>query len=427
MRRPSVFVALWMSLPVLAGQRVLTLREAVDLAARQNPEVVLSRLDEQRAALGIAAVREPGLPRLLVGSGLAYSSGMPMSIEGATPAVVQARAVRTLWNRPQGYQVAQARESARSAAAAAAAVREDATLRVASLFLDLERAMRQMEAVERQLEHLKKMEAAVRLRAEEGREAPIEARRAALETARARLRLQQLASERRAASMALAAALGLDPSEEIVPAREERPAPALPLDEDACVAEALRDDPEIRRLEAEVAARHLEARAWRAMRLPRIDLVAQYGLLAKFNNYEKFFNRFERHNGQLGASIQIPLFSNSQDEARASQAELEARRLRTQLQDLRRRIESDTRAAWQRLRDAEAARELARMDLELAREQVSSVLAQVEEGRASLRQLEQARFQEQERWILYYAAVHDLELARLELMRRTHSLMASLR
>lgn len=413
--------------PVQAGERVLTLREAVELAARQNPDVVLARLDEQRAALGIQAVREPALPRLVVGSGLAYSSGMPMSIEGATPAVIQAKAVRTLWNRPQGYQVAQARESARSASATAAVVREDAVLRVASLFLDLERVVRQAEAVERQLEHLQKIEAAVRLRAEEGRDAPIEARRAALETARARLRLQQLASQRRTTAMALAAALGLDPAEDIIPAREERPAPPLPAAEEASVAEALRDDPEIRRLEAELAAKHLEARSWRAMRLPRIDLVAQYGLLAKFNNYEQFFNRFERHNGQLGASIQIPLFSSSQDEARASQAEIEARRLRTQLQDLRRRIESDTRAAWQKVRNAEAARELARMDLDLAREQVSNLLAQVEEGRASLRQLEQARFQEQERWILYYDAVHDLELARVELMRRTHSLLASLR
>ncbi|GIU73625.1 MAG: hypothetical protein KatS3mg004_0712 [Bryobacteraceae bacterium] len=413
--------------PVQAGERVLTLREAVELAARQNPDVVLARLDEQRAALGIQAVREPALPRLVVGSGLAYTSGMPMSIEGATPAVIQAKAVRTLWNRPQGYQVAQARESARGASATAAVAREDAVLRVASLFLDLERVFRQAEAVGRQLEHVQKIEAAIRLRAEEGRDAPIEARRAALETARARLRLQQLTSQRRTTAMALAAALGLDPAEDIIPAREERPSPPLPVEEDASVAEALRDDPEIRRLEAELAAKHLEARSWRAMRLPRIDLVAQYGLLARFNNYEQFFNRFERHNGQLGASIQIPLFSNSQDEARASQAEIEARRLRTQLQDLRRRIESDTRAAWQKVRDAEAARELARMDLDLAREQVSNILAQVEEGRASLSQLEQARFQEQERWILYYDAVHDLELARVELMRRTHSLLASLR
>ncbi len=108
-------------LPALAGQRTMTLKEAVELASRQSPEVVLARLDEQRAALEAQAVREPMLPRLITGSGLAYSGGMPMSIEGATPAVVQAKAVRALWNRPQGYQVAAARETARAAAAGTAA------------------------------------------------------------------------------------------------------------------------------------------------------------------------------------------------------------------------------------------------------------------------------------------------------------------
>lgn len=413
--------------PAAAAPRILTLREAVELASRQSPEVVLARLDEQRAALEAQAVREPALPRLMVGSGLAYSSGMPMSIEGATPAVVQAKAVRALWNRPQGFQVAQARESARAASAAAEAAREDAALRVAALYLDLERLARQGEAAQRQLEHAQKIEAAARLRAEEGREIPLEARRAALETARARLKLQQLAGQRRAVSQALASALGLDPSEEIQPVAEDRGALAALPEEEAAVAAALREDTEIRRLEAEVAAKNFEARSFRAMRLPRIDLVAQYGLLAKFNNYEKFFNRFERHNGQLGASIQIPLFANSQDNARAAQAEIEARRLQEQIRQRRRRLESDTRQAWQKVRDAEAARELARMDLELAREQVSLTLARVEEGRASLRELEQARFQEQERWILFYDSVHDVELARLELLHRTQSLVAALR
>jgi outer membrane protein TolC len=222
-------------------------------------------------------------------------------------------------------------------------------------------------------------------------------------------------------------ALGLDPTGEITPAAEDRPVPDLPLEEESAVAAALHDDPGLRRLEAQVAAQNLQARAFRAMRLPRFDLVAQYGMLAKFNNYDQFFNRFERHNGQLGASIQIPLFANSQDVARAAQAEIDARRLQLELQQQRRRVESETRQAWQKLRDAEAARELARMDLDLAREQVSLTLARVEEGRASLRDLEQARFQEQERWILFYSAVQDLELARLELLRRTHTLEAALR
>jgi len=423
----TFYVLLLFALHCLAEPRLLTLKQAVELATRQSPEVVLSRLDQQRASLEVQALREPLLPRIVAGSGLAYSSGMPMSIEGATPAVIQAKGVRTLWNRSQTYQVASARESARAASAGAAATREEVTLRVATLFLDLERLSRQTEAAQRQLEHAQRIEAAVRLRVEEGREPPLEARRAALETARARLRLQQFTSQRKAASQALAVALGLDPTGEITPAAEDRPVPDLPLEEESAVAAALHDDPGLRRLEAQVAAQNLQARAFRAMRLPRFDLVAQYGMLAKFNNYDQFFNRFERHNGQLGASIQIPLFANSQDVARAAQAEIDARRLQLELQQQRRRVESETRQAWQKLRDAEAARELARMDLDLAREQVSLTLARVEEGRASLRDLEQARFQEQERWILFYSAVQDLELARLELLRRTHTLEAALR
>lgn len=414
-------------LPLQAGQRTMTLRQAVDLANRQSPDLLLARLDEQRAALEVQAVKEPRLPRLVVGSGLAYSNGMPMSIEGASPAVIQAKAVRSLWNAPQGYQVAQAREMARSAALGAAALREEVTLRVATLYLDLERAARQQEAAARQLDHLQRIEAAVRLRAEQGRELPIEGRRAGLEVARARLRVQQIDSQRRSASQALVLALGLDPGEEIVPAKEERPALELPLEEEASVAEALRDSRQLRRLEADLAAKNLEGRSFKAMRLPRIDLVAQYGLLAKFNNYEDFFNRFQRHNGQLGASIQVPIFASSADEARAAQAEIDARRLRAQIQETRRRIESDTRRAWRKIRDAEAARDLAKMDLDLARDQVGVLLAQLEEGRAQLRQVEQARFQEEERWIQYYEAGYELEVARFELLRWTNSLSAALR
>ncbi len=59
MRRVHVLPLVCAFLPALAQRRVMTLREAVELAARQNPDVVLARLDEQRASLGIAAVREP--------------------------------------------------------------------------------------------------------------------------------------------------------------------------------------------------------------------------------------------------------------------------------------------------------------------------------------------------------------------------------
>ena len=66
-------------------------------------------------------------------------------------------------------------------------------------------------------------------------------------------------------------------------------------------------------------------RGLRASWLPQIDLIAQYALLAKYNNYEQYFSAFQRHNGQLGASIVVPIFAGRGADARATQADLEVR------------------------------------------------------------------------------------------------------
>ncbi len=410
-----------------AGPLTLTLKQAVDLALRQNPELALARLDEQKAAYEIQAVREPMLPRIIVGSGLAYSSGMPMSIEGASPSIIQAQAVRNIYNAPQGYRVAEAKEMARASALEGAALREEVALRTASLFLELEKSVRAREVAVRQMEHLQRVEASVRLRVEEGRELPIEGKRAAVNVAHARRRADQALSSRKFLSQSLALALGLSPADQLTPAVEDRPAPALPLDENSSVNEALTDNRQIRQLEAVLSAKNLAVRGFKSNRLPRLDLVAQYALFGKFNNYEDYFSRFQRHNGQLGMSFQIPVFASSADEARAAQSEIEARRLRQQIKDVRARVESDTRKAWQKIHDADSARDVARLDLDLAREQVSVVLAQMEEGRTTLRQVEEFRYHEQERWLGLYEAGSQLELARFELLRQTNALVAALR
>lgn len=422
-----VFLLPILACAVVAEPRTFTLKQAVELALKQSPDLVLARLDEQKAAYEIQAVKEPMLPRVFVGSGLAYSSGMPMSIEGASPSVMQAKAVRNIYNAVQGYQVASARESARSAALGVAAMREEIALRTASLFLDLEKASKETEIAERQIEHLRRVEAAIRLRVEEGKELPIESRRAALNLLKARQRLQSLQTTRDAASQSLALVLALHPGDAITPAPEERASVELPPDESTSVAEALSDNREIRRMEADLAAKNLEVRSFRANRLPKVDLVAQYGLFAKFNHYEDYFNKFQRNNGQLGISLQIPVFASTADEARAAQAEIESRRIRFQINDLRGRVEANTRRAWMKIRDAEMGREVAKLDLELARQQVSVLLAQMEEGKASMKQIDEARFQEQERWLALYDSSYLLELAQMELLRQTNALVAALR
>jgi outer membrane protein len=424
MKRLVVFFGI---LACVRGETVtLTLKQVVDLALRQNPDLMAARLDEQRAALEVRAVSEPLVPRVYAGSGLAYTNGFPMSIEGSAPAIVQAKAIRSVFNRPQSYLVAQTQESARAATHATAATRDDVALRTALLYLDVERLARGAEVARRQVENLERVAAVVRLRAAEGREADIEARRAALAVAKARQRVLVLENARSAAASALARALGLKSEDELRAAAEERAALALPTEPDSEVA-ALGQSPEIKRLESILLAKGLEAKSYRAQRLPRVDFVAEYALFSKFNNYEQWFNAFQRNNGLVGASIQIPLFLGSTYDARAAQADLDARRIRNDINTTRAKVSAETRLAWQKIHEAESARDVARLDLEVARQQVGDVLAQLEEGRASLRQVEEARYLENEKWLSLYDARYAEERARLELLKQTSQLLAALR
>ena len=408
-----------------AAPVTLTLKQALDLAAKQNPQLISVRLDEQKAALEIRALSEPLLPRVYAGSGLGYNNGFPLSIEGAAPSVIQAKAMRSIFNRPQSYQVLQAREAARAATQATAATREEVALRTALAFLDVERMGHGIEVARRQVENLERVAEVVRLRAQEGREPDIEVKRAALAVARAKQRVLQIANARSSAAATLAQALGLGPDEEVRPAGEERGELELPPEPDA-PAEALTRSPEIKRLEASLLAKGLESKSALANRLPRIDFVAEYALFARFNNYEDWFRTFQRHNGLVGVSIQIPIFTGSTHDARASQADLEALKIRTQIQSTRQRISAETRAAWDRVHEADSARDVARLDLDVARQAVNDLLAQTEEGRASLRQLEEARYLENEKWLGFYDARYAAERARLELLKATTSLLASL-
>src|SRR6478609_7905866 len=104
------FALLLIASGAYAEVRTMTLRQAVDTAVRQNPEVVMARLEEQKAQEAVRIARDPFSPKVVVGSGLAYTSGFPMSVEGSAPSVFQARAIQSLYNKPRSYEVAAARE-----------------------------------------------------------------------------------------------------------------------------------------------------------------------------------------------------------------------------------------------------------------------------------------------------------------------------
>jgi outer membrane protein len=410
----------------LAEVHPLTLRQAVDLALKGNPDLALSRLDQQKADSAIRVAKDPFVPKVYAGSGLAKVFGYPTSIEGAAPAIIQARTDMALYNRSKTYELARTRETARGAEIDTQSKSDQIAYQTATLFLDAQQLSRGKQSLQLEVESLQRVSGATGVQVEEGRQLPIENKRVAVDLARASQRLLALSDDLDYSEASLAVVLGYPASDRVEPLAEERAAFEVPANEDAAIQAALANNRDIRKIESQLVAKGFEVKEAEATRLPVIDLVAQYSLLAK-SNYENFFTRFQRNNGEVGVSIQIPLLTGSARKGLAAQAQTDVLELRTQMGQLRNRIQLDTQKSYHELQKSAAAQDVARQDLDYTREQVSVLLAQLGEGRATQQQVDNARLAEQEKWIVFYDAQHAVESARLDLLRQTGTLQASLK
>jgi outer membrane protein TolC len=414
------------NLPLLGEVRTLTLRDALDIAVQQNPDVVLARYDELKAQHAVREARDPFYPKVFVGSGLAYSSGFPLSIEGSAPSIVRADAVQTFFNREKSYLLAGARERARGAAIDRESKADESAWTVAAAFLELERVTRAVRVAEDQSGSLTRASESTRARVDGGRELEVEAKKVLARAAQARHRAAGLRTEMEYQESSLAVLLGFPAEDRVRPAMEQRVLTAPVASGEEAEDRAVAASKTLQGLESRLTSAGLDRKASEAARLPRVDLVAQYGLFARFNNFEDFFQKFQRNNAQLGVSIQVPVVPSQAAIARREQADTDAARLRAQIEQVRNRVRLDARRAWQDAATAESLREVARLDLEAAREQVSVLMAQFAEGRATLRQVEEGRFIEQEKWIAYLDAENGADRMVLALLWRTGELRAAL-
>src|SRR5262249_47582856 len=156
--------------------------------------------------------------------------------------------------------------------------------------------------------NLEKVVENARARVAEGRELSIQSKRAELNLARAQQRVESLESDLETVERNLAVVLGFS-SEDRIRATTDEPQGLrdVPESPETATDQAIEGNKEIRILESRIQAKNLEIKGYKAARLPQVGLVAQYNMLAKYNFQDFFAGRFQRNNGQLGASFTIPL------------------------------------------------------------------------------------------------------------------------
>lgn len=423
-----IAVALACPLIGIAEVHTLTLSQAIATALKQSPEVLIARLDQQKAAAAVRIAHDPFVPKVYAGSGAAWVSGYPLSIEGQPPSFFQTQTSMSLFNRPQSWELARQRENARGAAINTEEKTDDVIYRIASLYLDAAQASRTAEFARREIDTLTTAVEAARARIQEGRELPLEGRRAELNQARARQRADDLAADEDYAEASLAVVLGFPAEDRIHPVQDESgsavPLTGAPTTAEAAVRQALDNSRQLRLLQSQLQASNFQVREQKAQRLPQFDLVAQYALLSKYD-YTQVLTKFQRNNGELGVAIRVPVLVGTAPGGAEQEAEAEEARIRIQYNEARDQITLDARKDFDNVRRAEDGRTVARLDLDVARDQLSTLLAQLDEGRATERQVDEARFTEQEKWIAFYEAQHALDRARLTLLHQTGTLISS--
>ena len=404
----------------------LTLVQALEIAARQSPEVTLARLDAQRAEQGVKIALDPFRPKAYAWSGLAYTYGYPNSIDGNAPSLMQVRTDMAIYNRPKSYQVAAARETARGSEFASQAKAEDVAYQAADLFLLATQTRHQDETIAGQLPALQKVVDSMSAAVSEGSELPLELKRARVNMAISETRLSSLRLDRDYYEMMLAVVLGYPATDRVKPIESDLSLTPTPPSEEEAAEIALRNNREIRQMQSNLLAKELDVRSFKAARLPQIDLVAQYALFAKYN-YVNYFQKFQHNNFQIGASIAFPLLIGPASSGLALQSYTDMQKIRIQLDQVRNRILSDTRRSYEQWQKAQKMRDLSHMQLDLAREEVSVLLAQNSEGRVPIARVEQARLEEGDRWIDFYNAEAQVARAKFAILRQTGTLLTAVR
>ena len=421
--RSVLIYASWFMMPaVLAAQdaQSVTIKEAVNTALRNSREVALAQVRYDVAEKTAAFQRSVFQPNLYTGSGAAYTYGFPQTPGGAAPSIVNLSYIQTVFNPLQRAQVRAADERKEVQRLELEKARNSITLETSSAYLELGKVRHSLELMRNQRQSNSRILGFTQQRSAEGLELPIEVTRAELSAARTEQRMVQLESSDSALQHQLAALMGIPPDRRI------EVEPELPaLDEDQrerdLIGRALDNSLDLRQSEYERRAKQHLLAGQVNTKWPTIDLVGEYGLFGQFNNFQDYFRKFQRNNFNVGIQVKIPLFSG-QRSANVALARSELSVSEMELRSKRQNLEIETSRRYQRVREAEAAREVSRLELKLAQENLQVIQASFQEGRANLRDVERARLEENEKWVAFLDSDYDRQKAQLDLLNTTGDL-----
>ncbi len=406
--------------------RALTVQEAVRMTLSRAPEILLAEAQAIRSREALRESRSLNRPRVYAGTGLAYNNGFPLSIEGSAPSIFQVNASQPFLSKKNANLAREAEESSKAGRFGIESARNELASRAASVYYELHQARQIIDLAAARADAAQKQQMHMETLLEAGRVLPAEA--AQFKAAALSARHQLLIAQEQAlmAGKELHELTGLSDAVEIRTIEPQIDSPALELQEEALYQQALHSTPGILQAEADVRAKDFHIEAERGDYLPKMEIVGQYALLSRANNYADYFSKFARHNYLLGLSIQMPIFNGSGTSARVSQSRQASSEARYKLQRMKSDLKLDIQRELSTLRIARAAVDLARSDVEVAREMAKVNETLMESGRITAKEVEDSRTQLLQKELALLDAGQKLFQRKLDLLYTTGSIAAAI-
>jgi outer membrane protein len=401
----------------------LTLRDAVSKAVQNSPDLKLARMQYNVAQGEVGVDKAQFHPNLYTGSGAAYTYGFPSLPGGNAPAIFQLAYTQSLFDPVAKGQQQAAEERAKNMRLEMDRVQDNVIAQTATAYLELAKVRHSLELLGNEQASAEKIIDVTRERVQANQELPIEETRSELALAQVHERMVKLQSRDEILGQQLRDLTGIGDNASLeVETQDQSFTTNIGEQADSQVISlALQNDKSVAEAENDRNAQQNILHGAKLNYFPTIDLVGQYSVLSKINNYNEFYKNFRRNNVNVGLQLTIPIFS-ARTIANVNLAKAQLQSSEQVLGNKRTQVRAAARQQERDLRELEASGEVARLALKLAQQMLDVQQTKLEQGQATLGDVEQSRLDESEKWVEFLDADFAQQKAQIGLLQATGQL-----
>jgi len=410
----------------------LTFQHTIELAMQHSPAVGIAVADQMKAKGAYQELLNQRKPNVTFGSGVGYSYGFPLTLEGSAPAIFSVNYYSSVYSFAGEEYKKSAKLEWNAAQTTTEDQRKDVILEAAIDYIQLDMLTRELKQFSSDKTDAAKLVSVVEQRVQQGVDSQIDLTRAKLLAARVEMQVAQIEGTADVLRTHLSQLTGLS-AESI--ATDTDSIPKFPeVDQNSDMAsKALETSTTVKAADQRALAESFRAKAeWKSSYYPTFDLAAQYGLFSNaLNNYQDFFKTFQRNNASFGLVIRLPIL-NFVQHAKADEASADALKAKKQAEQVKNQVSAQTLQLQRTVRQLSAAEQVAQLDYQIAQSEAQATEIRAEQGTSTQggqpapavtpRDVGNAKLQAGDKYAQFVDTSFQLEKARLQLLRATGEL-----